>query len=177
MRLRMPKVTSVTSKDGRATLQYKGITIHPDVGGATYLLEVEWPGSKTGKMTIEAIVVAANSKRISRAAYEAGLDYDNMTLPEQGKFDERFFQEHGRYGSVKNFYGDFIKAMKPSEIEFTREIFINLYFIMNSSYKFNDKDILEEDLINFYPDTIEFNPISLPRKYWKLYHSPSGAGR
>jgi hypothetical protein len=164
MRLRMPKVTSVASKGGKAALHYTGLWMHAE-GGATYVLEIEWPEHESGKIDIQVVVDSKNSIRVREAAKAAGLDYDNMPLPQKGALTEKFVQENGKYDWVKEFYTEGILEYDPEAITTLREIFIRLYFEMTSSYRFNKKDGDESSSV-YYDDTLDFRPIPLPKRYF-----------
>ena len=169
MRLKVPRVTSVASKGGKAVLHYRGSSMHPDVVGAIYVLEIEQPEHESGKVAIEVVVASKGTDSISQAAQAGGLDYDNMSLPQKGKFLDKFFQENGKYDRVKEFYTEGILDYAPEAIITLREIFVKLYFEMTSSYRFNDEDGDEKS--GYYDDMLDFNPIPLLGKYPMTYRS------
>jgi hypothetical protein len=175
MRLRTPNVTGVVSKSGKAALHYKGLWMHPD-GGATYALEIAWPERETGKFVIEIVVGSNNSTRVSEAAKAAGLNYDEMPLPKQGAFREKFVQENGKYDRVKEFYAEGILEYHSQAIITLRDMFIELYFELESSYRFNNEDG-DDGSSRYYDDTLDFHPIPLPEQYWKTYRSLDVMGK
>jgi hypothetical protein len=153
MRLRTSKISQISTEDGKATLTYDGITMHRD-GGANYTLKAHVPPTSTRVVTLRVIIESNNRKGKISAAKQDGLDYSEMDIVEKQKFSESYFQKHPNREYVKEYTFDDSKLNRSSKISM-RNIFVILYFRMNSSKLYNCSDTeMQND--KYYRDELQF---------------------
>ena len=111
------------------------------------------------------MATAVTSLYATEYAKDKGLDVDSWSLVQQMDYLNEFAEKHGSTASVREFVIE-NKDLSSGQIEKVIEIFVNLFFELNSSYKLN-KEPREEK--GYYPDKINFEPYELDKKFHKKY--------
>lgn len=103
---------------------------------------------------------------------EQGLLYEEISLAQEMKLRYDYIEANGVTHSVRSLQ---IKwdILKNSEIHNVIEVFCNLLFESQSSYRMNNTDPNAAPSAR-YPDILDFHPKELDRKFWRKFHAIDG---
>jgi hypothetical protein len=160
MRLSNPRIDSLQTDDGTASIAFQGIDTNRDAGGRVYLFRFKTP---TGDIQVTATVGTATGFPASDKFFaENGKQLMDLPLADIQKYVEEYADQYGNTFEVRLFTvpdntGD-------NDIVVLRDAFCALFFKYWSSYEYNNTDETS-DPAELYPDKINFVPYDVDRKF------------
>lgn len=169
MRLGFPRIESLQTDDGSASIVFQQVNMNRDAGGLDYLFRFRTPSGDTEVRTTVGIVtgVPAHYKFLA----ETGNQLMSLPMADVTKYIEKYAGEYGNTFEVRIFEAP--ADTSDSGIVVLRDAFCELFFQFWSSYKYNNTDEAS-DPAEFYPDTINFLPHNLNRKFYATLHAKQG---
>lgn len=160
MRLGFPRITSLQSEDGTASIAFQSTSMDRDTGGYRYLFRLAAPSRETEvRATIARVTGAPAGKQFEA---ETGNNLWSLKIQDAEKYVEKYAEEHGNIFEVRIF------AVPPetsgNDIVALRDAFCRLLFECWSSYRYNNADATS-DPAGRYPDTINFRPYDVDRRF------------
>jgi hypothetical protein len=169
MRLGVPRIESLQTDDGTASITFLKVNMDRDTGGLDYLFRFKTPSGDTEVRTTVAIVTGIPA---AEKFAESGNELWSLHPTDVRKYIEKYAGEHGNTFEVRIFR---VPANTSDDgIAALRNAFCELFFKYWSSYKYNNADD-PSDPAGFYPDTINFLPFNLNRKFHVTLHAAQGA--
>ncbi|WP_315783999.1 MULTISPECIES: hypothetical protein [unclassified Bradyrhizobium] len=166
MRLAFPRIESLQTDDGTASIRYLTVDMNRDNGGLKYLFTFEAPNGEMRIPTTVALLTSSPAREKFRA--DTGLDLFDSRLSEIGKYTEEYAGRYGNTFLVQAF--DVPANMDEDAIVALRSAFCALFFEYWSSYRHNNQDDTC-DPAERYPDTLHFVPQNLGRKFHLTLHA------
>jgi len=165
-----PKLKSISTDDGRATLTFSGFDTSRDGGGKLLTFELTRP-SFVEKMLICKILVADHTVDRARTYYQKqNIDYWKLSLTEKSSLNIEYGNKFGKYYDVKEFHPQNFKIsqLPDAQVEEIRDLICALYLKRYATYSFNNPDP-SADPDGFYPDEISFQPIGEANQFKKRF--------
>jgi hypothetical protein len=169
MRLGTPRIESLQTDDGTASIAYRGVDTNRDTAGGVYLFRFKTLSGDVEVSTTVGTVTSfpAGDKYLA----ETGNNLMDLTLTDIRKYVERYAEEYGNTFKVVLFT---VPAnTSDNDIVVLRDAFCALFFEYRSSYKYNNADETS-DPAGRYPDTINFMPYDLDPKFRVTVHARQG---
>jgi hypothetical protein len=169
MRLGIPRIESLQTDDGTASITFLGVDTNRDTTGGVYLFQFKTP---SGDIEVNTTVGTVTSFPASDKFFaETGNKLMDLTLTDIRKYIETYAEEYGNTLKVALFT---VPAnTSGNDIVVLRDAFCALFFEYWSSYKYNNADVTS-DPADRYPDTINFVPYDLDRKFHVTLHARQG---
>jgi hypothetical protein len=159
MRLAFPRINSLQTEDGTASITYLSFDMNRDTGGFTFLFVFKAPSGETKINTTVARVTSARAREKFQA--ETGKDLMDLTTTEMTEYIDKYAGEYGNTFEVRIF--DVPRDTGDDSVVVLRDAFCALFLEYWSSYKYSNSDDTC-DPADHYPDTIHFLPQNLNRK-------------
>jgi hypothetical protein len=169
MRLGFPRIKSLQTDDGTASIAFQAADTNRDTGGLKYLFRFKTPSGDTEVRTTVARVTSSPAREKFFA--ESGNDLMDLETTEMRKYIEKYAGEYGNTFEVRIFAVP--SNTSDDNIVVLRDAFCALLFKYWSSYKYNNADETS-DPADCYPDTINFLPFDLDRKLHVTLHARQG---
>ncbi|MBR0721082.1 hypothetical protein [Bradyrhizobium manausense] len=160
MRLAFPRIKSLQSDDGTASITYQSVDMNRDTGGFTFLFVFKMPSGETTVNTTVARVTTYPARKKFLA--DTGKDLLDLSTTEMRKYIDKYAGEYGNTFEVRIF--EVPSGTGDDDIVALRDAFCALFFEYWSSYEYNNSDDTS-DPADRYPDTISFLPQNLNRKF------------
>jgi hypothetical protein len=169
MRLAFPRINSLQTDDGTASITFLQVNMNQDTGGLDYLFRFKTPSGDTEVQTTVAILkgIPAAKKYLA----ETGNELWSLDVTEIRKYKEKYAGEYGNIFEVRTFKVPFDTS--DDSIPVLRDAFCALFFKYWSSYQYNNADETS-DPADFYPDTIYFTPWALNFLFRVTLHARQG---
>jgi len=169
MRLAFPRIKSLRTDDGAASIAFQMVDMNRDTGGLTYLFRFKTP---SGDIEVRAIVAIVTSTPAADKFAESGGDFWSLEMAERDEYIERYAAEYGNAFEVRIFK---VPANTSDDsIVVLRDAFCALFFECWSSHKYNNAEG-GGNPADCYPDTIHFLPVDLNRKFHVTLQATRGA--
>ena len=169
MRLGFPRIESLQTDDGAASITFLKVNMDRDTGGLDYLFRFKTPSSDIEVRSTVAIVTGIPA---SKKFAESGNELWSLHPTDVRKYIEEYAGEYGNTFEVRIF--EVPSGANDSSIVALRDAFCELFFEYWSSYKYNSADKMSA-AADFYPDTLIFVPFDLDRKFHVTLHVRQGA--
>jgi hypothetical protein len=168
MRLGVPRINSLQTGDGTASITFLKVNMDRDTGGLDYLFRFKTPsGDIEVRTTVSIITDFAAAAKFA----ESGNSLWFLETTEVRKYIEKYAGEYGNTFEVRIF--ELPSNTSDSSIAVLRDAFCQLFLEYWSSYKYNNADETS-DPADCYPDTINFLPFDLDRKLHVTLHARQG---
>lgn len=169
MRLGSPRIKSLEANDGTASLTFTGVDSNPDTTGGVYAFRLR---TSAGNIEVSATVGIVTSVPASdKFLAETGKRLMDSTLIDIRKYVETYAEEYGNTFKVVLFTVPVNTS--DDDIIKLRDAFCALFLEYCSSYKYNNADETSNPA-DRYPDTINFAPYGLDRKFRVTLHAGQG---
>jgi hypothetical protein len=166
MRLSFPRIKSLQSDDGIASISFQSTSMDRDTGGYEYLFRFAGPSGETEvRATVARVTGAPAAKKFSA---ETGNSLWSLKIQEAEKYVDEYAEEFGNIFEVRIFAVP--SNTSDSSIVVLRDAFCRLFLECWSSYRYNNTDETS-DPADCYPDTINFRPYDLNRKFRVTLHA------
>jgi hypothetical protein len=171
MRLGLPRIKSLQSDDGTASLTFQGADPNRDTGGLVYVFRLKTP---SGDAEVHATVgIVTGFPAAEKYGAESGNRLWDLSPADARAYVETYAGEYGNTFEVRIFKVP-VNASDDS-IVVLRDAFCDLFLKFWSSYRYSNADETS-DPVDCYPDTINFVPHDVDKKFLVTLHARQ-AGR
>jgi len=160
MRLSFPRIKSLQSDDGTASIAFQSTSMDRDTGGYQYLFRYATPSSKIEVRATVARVTGAPAGR--KFSAETGTSLWSQKIQDAEQYVDEYAEEYGHTFEVRIFAVPSDKS--GSIIALLRDTFCRLFLECWSSVRYNSADETS-DPAACYPDTIKFVPYDVDRNF------------
>jgi hypothetical protein len=169
MRLGFPRIKSLQTDDGTASIAFQAADTNRDTGGLNYVFRLKTP---SGDAEVSATVgIVTGFPAAEKYLAESGNRLWDLSPTDARQYVERYAGEYGNTFEVRIFKVP-VNASDNS-IVVLRDAFCDLFLKYWSSYKYVNADETS-DPADCYPDTINFPPFDLDRKLHVTLHARQG---
>jgi hypothetical protein len=171
MRLGFPRIKSLQSDDGTASITFQTTSMDRDTGGYQYLFRLATSSGETEvRATVARVTGAFAGRKFS--AENGGKSLFSLKVQESQEYVEKYAEEYGHTFEVRTFTVP--SDTSDSSVVVLRDTFCRLFLECWSSYRYNNTDDTS-DPAGYYPDTINFMPWDVDRKFRVTLHAgPEG---
>jgi hypothetical protein len=166
MRLASPRINCLQTDDGTASITYLSVDMNRDTGGFNFLFVFKAPASETKVNTTVARVTTSRARE--KLLADTGKDLLDLDTTEMMTYIDKYAGEYGNTFEVRIF--EVPSNTGDDGIIVLRDAFCALLFEYWSSGKYSNADDAS-DPAGVYPDTINFLPIDLNRKFHVTLHA------
>jgi len=159
MRLAFPRINSVQSDNGAASIRFLRVNMNRDAGGLDYLFRFK---TSSGEIDVRTTVAITTSSAATYKLAESGTTLGSLGVEEALKYVQEYAGEYGNTFEVRIF--EVPSHASDGTVVTLRDAFCNLFLEYWSSYKYSNADEAS-DPAGFYPDTIHFVPYDLDKKF------------
>jgi hypothetical protein len=168
MRLGFPRIKNLQTDDGTASIAFQSTSMDRDTGGFEYLFRFR---TSSGETEVRATVARVTGGPAARKLAESGTDLWSLKTEGIEKYINKYVEEYGNTFEVVIFA---VPAnASDNDIVALRDAFCALFFKNWSLYKYNNTDDTS-DPAELYPDTINFLPYDLDRRFHVTVHARQG---
>ena len=159
MRLEMPNTSFLQSDDGKAEIILLNEIGNRDEGSIIYRFRCSM---RSGDVDFRTATQSLTAAFAGQKSEESGKPIGSLSVTEFREYVGEYAEEFGMTFSVRTFGNDLRKTDR--DIITLRDTFCRLFLRLWSSYKYTNSD-RASDPNGFYPDTIEFWPYNLDKKF------------
>lgn len=171
MRLSFPRIKSLQTDDGTASIVFQSTDMNRDTGGFKYLFRFATSaGEAHVRATVDRVTSGPASEKFSA---DGGKNFWALKSAEIASYVDKYAEEYGNTFEVVIF--EVISDTSGSSIEVLRDTFCRLIFDCWSSYRYNNTDETS-DPTGRYPDTINCLPYGLDKRFYVTLHAKQEGG-
>jgi len=161
MRLAFPRIESLQTGDGIASITFLAADPNRDTGGLNYVFRLKTPSGDAEVVT--TVGIATGVFAAEKYSAENGNSLWDLSPSDARRYVENYAGEYGNTFDVRAFKVP-INA-SDENILILRDAFCDLFLKYWSSYRYSNSDETSDPL-GCYPDTINFVPRDLDRKFY-----------
>lgn len=169
MRLEFPRIKSLQTDDGTASITYLAVDPNRDTGGINYVFRFKTPSGNAE--VIATIGIVTGFPAAEKYSAENGNSLWDLSPADARQYVENYASEYGNTFEIRAFKVS-VNASDKS-ILILRDAFCDLFLKYWSSYKYSNSDETS-DPSGCYPDTVNFVPRNLDRKFYVTLHATQG---
>ena len=169
MRLSFPRIESLQTDDGNASINFLAADPNRDAGGLNYVFRIKTPSGDAEVVTTVGVVTGFPAAEKYLA--ENGNSLWDLSPADARQYVEKYASGYGNTFEVRAFNVS-VNASDES-ILILRDAFCELFLKFWSSYGYSNSDETS-DPSGCYPDTINFVPRNLDRKFHLVLHATQG---